>query len=336
MSTGAAALGASVGDDFPLVCDGCLGPNPYVRMIKTHMGRECKLSGRPFTSFRWQGERKRWKETCVSPEVAREKRVCQSCLLDLEYGVPFHVREHVLQALGEAQAPNSEVNREFHWANQRQKQADGDTGGGTETDTGRILHDNIDTLRALAAMDPGPVILPKRSGGPLSEDELAKLRERRRAELRPPADVSIRSLYLGSVPPVVGKAALLPYFLEYGTVASLTLEPTKLCGFVTYHRREDAERACAAINGTLVVDRSRVRVSWARRRNSRDTSAPKPVAHHPEYAARSASSSGARSATKRAGAPLLPPGVKLPPGVAQKVVYPSMDPNASGARPDVG
>jgi len=41
------------------------------------MGKECKVSGRPFTSFRWQGQHKRWKETCVSPDVAREKDVCQ-------------------------------------------------------------------------------------------------------------------------------------------------------------------------------------------------------------------------------------------------------------------
>lgn len=65
------------------------------------MGKECKVSGRPFTSFRWQGQHKRWKETCVSPDVAREKNVCQACVCDLEYGVPFHVRDHVMQALGQ-------------------------------------------------------------------------------------------------------------------------------------------------------------------------------------------------------------------------------------------
>lgn len=85
------------------------------------MGKQCKISGRPFNSFRWQGRHKRWKETCISPDVAREKNVCQACVKDLEYGVEYHVRDHVMQALG-MQGPTSEVNKEFWWANNRQKQ----------------------------------------------------------------------------------------------------------------------------------------------------------------------------------------------------------------------
>lgn len=88
---------ASLGEDFPIICEKCLGPNPYVRMLKSDMGKQCKISGSPFSAFRWQGEHKRWKETCISPAVAREKNVCQACVCDLEYGIPFHVRDHVME-----------------------------------------------------------------------------------------------------------------------------------------------------------------------------------------------------------------------------------------------
>ena len=65
-----ALLGSSsaavLGEDFPIVCESCLGPNPYTRMIKQQMAKECRVSGQPFTGFRWQGALRRWKETIVS------------------------------------------------------------------------------------------------------------------------------------------------------------------------------------------------------------------------------------------------------------------------------
>ena len=47
--------GMEVGIDFPFVCETCLGPNPYVRMVKMPPGdKMCKISGRGFQSFRWR------------------------------------------------------------------------------------------------------------------------------------------------------------------------------------------------------------------------------------------------------------------------------------------
>ena len=59
-----------LGEDFPIICDACLGPNPYTRMIKADMAKECKISGVPFTAFRWQGALRRWKETLICAVVA--------------------------------------------------------------------------------------------------------------------------------------------------------------------------------------------------------------------------------------------------------------------------
>lgn len=31
--------------EFPIVCETCLGDNPYVRMLKHPFGNQCKVSG---------------------------------------------------------------------------------------------------------------------------------------------------------------------------------------------------------------------------------------------------------------------------------------------------
>ena len=91
-----------VGTDFPIVCETCLGPNPYVRMIKCRFGEKlCKVSNVPMQSFRWKaGPHGRFKETIVCREVAVEKNICQACLSDMTFGVPVGVRDALLRAGG--------------------------------------------------------------------------------------------------------------------------------------------------------------------------------------------------------------------------------------------
>lgn len=83
------------GDEFPILCETCLGPNPYVRMQRDAYGRGCKVCERPFTVFRWRpggsGTRPKKTEICVT--CARAKNVCQTCILDLSYNLPVQVRD---------------------------------------------------------------------------------------------------------------------------------------------------------------------------------------------------------------------------------------------------
>jgi len=115
--------------DFPLLCETCLGDNPYVRMTKEASGGACKICERPFTVFRWKpGPQARFKKTEVCQMCAKVKNVCQTCVLDLQYGLPVEVRDTYLQqaaakageaagstalALATRPMPTSDVNRMY-------------------------------------------------------------------------------------------------------------------------------------------------------------------------------------------------------------------------------
>ena len=56
--------------------------------MKEKYGAECKICLRPFTVFRWcPGAGMRYKKTEICQTCCKLKNVCQTCLLDLEYGI---------------------------------------------------------------------------------------------------------------------------------------------------------------------------------------------------------------------------------------------------------
>jgi hypothetical protein len=79
--------------DFPVACDKCYGENPYMRMLKENYGQECRICFRPFTVFKWKGNKGIYKRTCVCSSCSKDKNICQVCTLDLEFGLPMDVRD---------------------------------------------------------------------------------------------------------------------------------------------------------------------------------------------------------------------------------------------------
>jgi len=94
--------------EFPLVCETCLGDNPYVRMTKEPHGKKCKICEIPFTVFAWQaGTKGRLKKVEICQTCAKTKNVCQVCIFDLQYGLPVGVRDKILAEHGVAPGGNS-------------------------------------------------------------------------------------------------------------------------------------------------------------------------------------------------------------------------------------
>lgn len=134
-------------------------PSP-VTQSKQPLGSECKVCTRPFTVFKWQpGTSSRYKKTEVCQTCAKSRNVCQTCLLDLQFGLPTQVRD---TALGmKNQAPTSDINREYYAQNVEAAIEsgieDGTGGGGVSgaVNFGRADPAGKELLRKLARKDPG-------------------------------------------------------------------------------------------------------------------------------------------------------------------------------------
>ena len=57
----------------------------------------------------------RYKKTEICTVCAKAKNVCQTCLLDLQFGLPTQVRDTVLGI--QSKAPSSDINREYYAQN---------------------------------------------------------------------------------------------------------------------------------------------------------------------------------------------------------------------------
>ena len=97
---------------FPILCEKCLGNSPFLRMIKNNFQNECKICKRPFTVFTWKPDaNSRNKKTEICPTCAKLKNVCQTCLFDLQFGLPVELRDKFLKK--KIVIPKEQANLDF-------------------------------------------------------------------------------------------------------------------------------------------------------------------------------------------------------------------------------
>jgi len=337
---------------FPLLCETCLGDNPYVRMQKEDASTECKICVRPFTLFRWKaGTNGRYKATIVCQCCAKMKNVCQTCLFDLEYGLPVQVRDRYLAELGQEAIvmPESRVGRDYKLQNLH---AAGENGDDPTLTYGKARHPMLErlarktpyykrnearlcTFYVKGACNRGGDCpfkheLPK--GGELANQ---KLRDRfhgendplaakimRKADedltLMPPEDKSVCTLYCGGLEPSVTEKDIRDKFYVHGEIRSIRISKKQSCAFVTYVKREEAEVAAAQLHRILELKGKKVHVMWGRPQVNPQTQASAAIA------------GGSADAT--GVPPAMPAGVPPTLGAqgAYKPYYPSMDPTSQG------
>ncbi|KAK9872121.1 hypothetical protein WA026_016173 [Henosepilachna vigintioctopunctata] len=284
--------------DFPILCQTCLGDNPYIRMTKEKYGKECKICARPFTVFRWcPGARMRFKKTEVCQTCSKLKNVCQTCLLDLEYGLPIQVRDAALKI--NDNLPKSDVNKEFYIQNMERELSRSDSGALANNSK---LNEPNDLLMRLARTAPyykrnRPHVCsfwvkgecrrgeecpyrhekPTDPDDPLADQNIKdryygindpvadKLLKRAAAmpALPPPDDKTITTLYIGNLGNLT-EQEIRDHFYQYGEIRTVSIVPKQQCAFVQYTTRLAAETAAEKTFNKLILGGRRLTIKWGR------------------------------------------------------------------------
>lgn len=336
-------------DEFPILCETCLGENPLVRMTKEQGGRACKICERPFTVYRWKpGPKARYKKTELCRTCARIKNACQTCILDLQFGLPLAVRDQALAEHQRLSAPKSDVGRGYMI--EQQERALATTGEAVSmqsvVDPASVVKGSM--LDRLARREPfykrnlahycsfyargecnRGVLCPFRHemppGGDLAKqnfkdryygnnDPVArKMLGRLRGAggvLLPPEDKSITTLWIGGLDPAVGEDDIRAKFFPFGDLTSVRLVGAKQCAFVTFASRVSAEEAAKKLHDKLELRGQPVKMSWAKPKGDASASSSS------SSAAGAPSSTAAAAASSSGGGVAPPPGVRPPPGIS--------------------
>lgn len=262
---------------------------------------ECKICTRPFTVFRWKPDRTaRTKRTNICLTCARLKNCCQCCMLDLSFGLPITVRDAALKMV--APGPNSSINREYY-AQEHERELEEGRGAVEEYEkTDEKARDLLRRLansepyykkqRRLEASGetqeksleqkqigygPGPVRTQdsKRGGAGGVRGGRGGARGGRPfpstaqvppspADILPPADPNITSLFVTGVEDDLPEHALRTFFTPFGTIRSLICSHRSHCAFINYADRESAEKAAEHCQGRAVVQGCPLRVQWGK------------------------------------------------------------------------
>ncbi|KAJ0266409.1 RNA recognition motif domain-containing protein [Hirschfeldia incana] len=291
--------------DFPILCQSCLGDNPYLRMALANFDKECKVCTRPFTVFRWRpGRAARYKKTEICQTCSKLKNVCQVCILDLEYGLPVQVRDTALNITTHGSIPRSHVNSEYF-----AEEHDRMTRAGLDYESSYGKMGPNDTLLILQRKEPAKCLQFQHycENDPVAMKLLRKASEM--ITLEPPEDESIKTLYIGGL----NSGKILEHdirdqFYAYGDIQSIRILAEKACAFVTYTTRQGAEKAMQDLSNRLVVNGQRLKLTWGR------SHVPKHDQDSWKYQQGIVAQSG-----------LLPP-----PMQQQYYMHPSMDPQRMG------
>ncbi|XP_064391088.1 pre-mRNA-splicing factor RBM22-like [Halichondria panicea] len=223
--------------------------------------------------------------------------VCQTCLLDLEYGLPVQARDSVFNVTDTL--PKSDVGREYYLQNMEQKIAEsgraepGGGGGKAPNDlllkmsrTGPYYKRNRPHIcsfwvkgecsrgeecpyRHEMPTDPNDPLsnqkIKDRYHGvndPVAEKLLSSAQDL--PTLSPLDDKTVTSLYIGGIDESFNQSDLRDQFYAFGEIMSIHMVTKSRYAFVTFSTRAAAVKAADSTFNKLIVKGRRLKVLWGK------------------------------------------------------------------------
>jgi pre-mRNA-splicing factor RBM22/SLT11 len=217
--------------------------------------------------------------------VQNSKNVCQTCVLDLEYGLPVQVRDSALEEHEKMKMPLSDTNREY-MVEQYEREDVGLAGTlayGKNTPSALLNRlarrtpyykrnlPHLCSFFARGACARG-ALCPYRHEMPITgelanqnikdryygqNDPVAKKLMRRAEATQPkldiPEDKTITTLWVGGLDFKILETDLRMKFATHGAISSITMLEEKGCAFVTFLHRASAEEAATTLLNNLVI-----------------------------------------------------------------------------------
>lgn len=265
-----------------------------MRMTTQHNGQECKICTRPFTTHRWlPGVGMRYRRTEVCMTCAKIKNICQTCLLDLEYGLTTQVRDTMMGL--QSQTPQGDANRRWYL---RAAEEEMDRTGKSIVDHSRIDAVAKEALKKMSKTNVGPYArkpkpkicafwlkgkcklgkeCPLRHELPKKRD---KLKSAQQTHANEQANSGVRifdkhhheastqlantsTLFVSELPDAALSEQLLrSHFEPFGEVKSVVVSTDKKCAFVNYVTRNSAAAALEA-NPNQINDQL-IKIAWGK------------------------------------------------------------------------
>lgn len=246
--------------EFPILCEPCLGGNSFLRITKEPMGKACRICDRPFTVFTWRNSaRGRLLSTELCRTCSTLKNVCQCCILDLEFGLPAHIRDAVLGDTEKLKIPTCEVNRDWLMDRYEQQQSHGKQLSSLDIaprSTGSEL------VRLLSQQSSPERVCEFFVSGSCVRDPCTFMHDASK-DIHcpsPPGDTTITTLHVEGITSNVSNNRLKRELGKFGRVH--IIRDKESYALAEFDSREACEAAMLSAWGTLKLDGIQIYLSW--------------------------------------------------------------------------
>lgn len=243
-------------EDVPVVCERCLSSKEHIRMVRDLRGALCKLCGQPFVVFRWKVSAHLRNSTKICRACALRIGSCQSCMLDLSYGLPLPLRDAALNLT--TQPGSNAIIQKF-------KAQKSENGFQNTQDFAKLLLENL-AKGFYSDIQHG-------DGGAVSQkSNFPVMQEVKQAIASLPFKNTILgphntngSMFIMGVEPDVDEDHIRSKLNDLALLSKLVLVRKARCGFVEFEGELEAAKVqteLASVNGRVIVDGNRLLLVW--------------------------------------------------------------------------